>query len=598
MYQQVFQSTCLFLLIFVVCCSPPEDPIKCSSKNTNCTITNSYGVFPDRSICQAAEVVYPSNEEELISIVAEATRNKRKMKVSTRFSHSIPKLVCPDGQDGLLISTNYLNHTLKIDVEAMTMTVESGVTLRQLINEAAKAGLALPYTPYWWGLTIGGLLSTGAHGSTLWSNGSAVHDYLLELRIVRRLKDGDKDFNAAKVSLGVLGVISQVTLKLQPLFKRSITYLTKNDSDLGDIVASFGNQHEFADITWYPSQRKAIYRIDDRVSSNTPGNGLYDFTPFRPTASLELGLIRTLEEGQESLSDVGGKCINADIVILTLTTTAYGLTNNGIAFTGYPVIGYHNHLQASGTCLDSLDNALITACAWDPRAKGEFFHQTTFSVSLSMAKNFIQDVQKLIEFEPKAMCGVELYNGILMRYVKASSAYLGKQEDAVDFDITYYRSKDPMTPRLYEDILEEVEQLALYKYGALPHWGKNRNVAFDGVIKKYKNGREFLKVKELYDPFGLFSSEWTDQVLGLKNSVSMDKEVYDPLALFSSEWTGQVLGLKNSVSVDKEGCALEGLCICSQDFHCAPTKGYYCRPGKVYKDARVCTHVTSKKKHR
>ncbi|GMY09075.1 probable L-gulonolactone oxidase 6 [Fagus crenata] len=575
MYQQVFQSTCLFLLIFVVCCTP-EDPIKCSSKNTNCTITNSYGGVP-------------SNEEELISIVAEATRNKRKMKVATRFSHSIPKLVCPDGQDGLLISTNYLNHTLKIDVEAMTMTVESGVTLRQLINEAAKAGLALPYTPYWW----------GAHGSTLWSNGSAVHDYLLELRIVRRLKDGDKDFNAAKVSLGVLGVISQVTLKLQPLFKRSITYLTKNDSDLGDIVASFGNQHEFADITWYPSQRKAIYRIDDRVSSNTPGNGLYDFTPFRPTASLELGLIRTLEEGQESLSDVGGKCINADIVILTLTTTAYGLTNNGIAFTGYPVIGYHNHLQASGTCLDSLDNALITACAWDPRAKGEFFHQTTFSVSLSMAKNFIQDVQKLIEFEPKAMCGVELYNGILMRYVKASSAYLGKQEDAVDFDITYYRSKDPMTPRLYEDILEEVEQLALYKYGALPHWGKNRNVAFDGVIKKYKNGREFLKVKELYDPFGLFSSEWTDQVLGLKNSVSMDsKEVYDPLALFSSEWTGQVLGLKNSVSVDKEGCALEGLCICSQDFHCAPTKGYYCRPGKVYKDARVCTHVTSKKKHR
>jgi L-gulonolactone oxidase len=88
-------------------------------------------------------------------------------------------------------------------------------------------------------------------------------------------------------------MILQVTLKLQPLFKRSITYLTKDDSDLGDQVASFGNAHEFADITWYPSQRKAVYRIDDRVSTNTSGNGLYDFMPFRSTLSVELGALRT-----------------------------------------------------------------------------------------------------------------------------------------------------------------------------------------------------------------------------------------------------------------------------------------------------------------
>jgi L-gulonolactone oxidase len=233
-------------------------------------------------------------------------------------------------------------------------------------------------------------------------------------------------------------------------------------------------------------------------------------------------------------------------------------------FTGYPIIGYNNRLQSSGTCLDSPEDALMTACAWDPRIKGEFFHQTAFSIGLSEAKSFIQDVQKLIELEPKAMCGVELYNGILMRYVKASSAYLGKQEDAVDFDITYYRSKDPMTPRLYEDVVEEIEQLALFKYAALPHWGKNRNVAFHGAINKYKKAREFLKVREVYDPFGLFSSEWTNQVFGLRN------------------W----------VTIAMEGCALEGLCICSQDFHCAPSKGYYCRPGKVYRDASVCTSLT------
>jgi hypothetical protein len=86
--------------------------------------------------------------------------------------------------------------------------------------------------------------------------------------------------------------LCQVTLQLQPLFKRSISYVVKKDTDLGDQVASFGRQHEFADITWYPSQGKAVYRIDDRISSNTSGNGLYDYIPFRSTPSLGLAVVR------------------------------------------------------------------------------------------------------------------------------------------------------------------------------------------------------------------------------------------------------------------------------------------------------------------
>ncbi|XXG43349.1 hypothetical protein AAC387_Pa01g3403 [Persea americana] len=573
----IFWWPCLLLLFYLVECSPPEDPIMCSSKTTNCTITNSYGAFPDRSICRAGEVVYPTSEAEVIAAVAKATMSKRKMKVATRYSHSITKLACPGGDDGLLISTRYLNQMLSVNASTMLMTVESGVTLREVIDEAAKAGLALPYTPYWWGLTIGGLMATGAHGSTLWDKGSAVHDYVVGIRIVtpatasegyakvRLITSNHPDMNAVKVSLGVLGIISQVTLKLQPLFKRSITNLVRDDSDLGDQAISFGNQHEFGDMIWYPSQRRVVYRIDDRVLSDATGNGRNDFIGFRSTSTLALALVRSTEESHEANNNARGKCTDSKTTASVLMTAAYGLTNNGILFTGYPVVGNHNRLQSSGTCLDSLEDGRLSACPWDPRVKGEFFHQTTITIGLSNVKNFIQDVQNLRNLVPDALCGVELYNGILMRYGKASEAYLAKQEDGLDFDITYYRSHDPMAPRLHEDILEEIEQMALYKYGGSPHWGKNRNIVFDGAIKKYRKIRAFLKVKQAYDPAGLFSSEWTDQVLGIQGR---------PIII-------------------KDGCALEGLCICSEDLHCAPKKGYYCRPGKVYKDARVCTSSTS-----
>nr|CAD1840711.1 unnamed protein product [Ananas comosus var. bracteatus] len=323
----------------------------------------------------------------------------------------------------------------------------------------------------------------------------------------------------------------------------------------------FGSQHEFADIAWYPGQRKVLYRIDDRIPNNASGNGVFDFIGFRSTATLVLFANRLAEEGLEATGNAGGRCQYSRLTTSAIAIDGYGLTNNGLLFTGYPVVGFQNKIQSSGGCLDGPDDALLTACPWDPRVRGEFFHQTTVSIPLSEAKDFIQDVQKLRDLNAEAFCGVELYNGILMRYVKSSSAYLGKQDDCLDFDITYYRSHDPAVPRLYEDVLEEVEQMALLKYGGMPHWGKNRNVAFDGVIAKYPKIGEFLRVKNEYDPQGLFSSEWTDQVLGIKGRTS----------------------------IYKQGCALEGLCICSEDAHCAPDRGYYCRPGKVYKDARVCT---------
>ncbi|KAF6990146.1 LOW QUALITY PROTEIN: hypothetical protein CFC21_007383 [Triticum aestivum] len=478
------------ILLQLAGCSPPPDPVTCTHGTSNCTVTNTYGSFTDRIICHAANVVYPSTEQELVAAVAAAASAKRKMKVATKHSHSGPKLACPGGSQGTIISTSRLNRTVRVDAERQLITVESGMVLRDLIQAAAAAGLSLPHSPNWYGLTIGGLLATGAHGSGLWGKGGAVHEYVVGLRIVtpapachgfamvRELGADHPDLDAAKVSLGVLGVVSQVTLALQPLFKRSVTFLRRNDSDFTARVAEWGRLHEFADMIWLPQHGSVIYRQDDR------GTRLW------------------------------------------------------------------------GTSIASRrpDHASMAQRMASSRIRGTFLYNSGFSVPLSKVSAFVADMQRLRDLKPAAFCAL-LRTGVVLRYVKASSAYLGKPEDSVDVDIIFYRSHTDA------DVVDEIEQMALGKYGGLPHWGKNRNFAFDGVIARYPKANKFLKVKNMYYPDGLFSSEWTDQVLGVN-------------------------GTPNII---KKRCAIEGLCVCSDDLHCAPEQGYFCRPGKVYTNARFCS---------
>lgn len=203
---------------------PPPPPVRCNQ--TGCTLSNSYGIWGDRAECHVSNVTYPSTEHELLLAVAQATQQRLKVKVVSKFSHTIPKWACPVNkpENAILISTEKYNKGIDVNVVDRTVTVDAGVGLRDLIDHVEAEGLSLVASPYWEGVSMGGVISTGAQGSSWWGKGGAVHDHVVGLSLVVpasvsegyakiiRLEAQDEMLNAAKLSLGLLGVISKVSL--------------------------------------------------------------------------------------------------------------------------------------------------------------------------------------------------------------------------------------------------------------------------------------------------------------------------------------------------------------------------------------------------
>ncbi|KAG0576345.1 hypothetical protein KC19_5G073000 [Ceratodon purpureus] len=548
----------------------------CDKTGSRCTLTNAYAAWNDRSTCTAAAVVYPTTEEEIRRAVASAVKAKQKIKVSTASGHSIPILACPGSPTGVILSTRKYASIVNIDIEKRTVEAQGGIRLRALIDSIAKQGLALPVAPYWEGVTLAGLLATGAHGSSLFGRGGAVHEYVTSMRVVtpaganegfakvRVLNLGDGDLKSAAVSLGVLGVVSTVTLQLEPAFKRNLTLeiVRGSDDGLEDEVLRIAQNVEFGDVTWYPGLRQVVYRYDDRVPVETLGEGRNNFVGFQAQQAAVSAGIRASEELADDASNRKLKCDQAFTQVSAQQLTGYGYHQNGKFFTGFPVIGHQNLMMSSGGCQNSPLPTFY--CPWDRRVKGLFYADIGVALPLHNLRPFLNDVKRLRAALPNSLCDLDLYTGILIRFAKRTAgAYLGtaQDDDAALLDFAFSRGDDAKDIRLDGDVFQELEQIAIYKYNGNPHWGKGRNYLFEDVAKRYQFMSRFVDTKTRFDPDGFFSSPWSDAMLGVNNATSV---------------------------VDTPGCALEGLCRCSKDEHCSPGKKSFCRRGRVYPEARVC----------
>lgn len=136
--------------------------------------------------------------------------------------HSFTAVVPTSGH---IVSLDRMAGLIAVDKQAMTATVHAGTRLGVLTRALAEHGLALRNLPDIDAQTIAGAIATGTHGTG--ASLPALHADVVGLRIVR--PDGkvialhesqDRDMlAAARVSLGGLGVISQVTMRVWPAYK-------------------------------------------------------------------------------------------------------------------------------------------------------------------------------------------------------------------------------------------------------------------------------------------------------------------------------------------------------------------------------------------
>jgi FAD-linked oxidoreductase len=213
-----------------------------------------------------ARVLSPTSAEEVADAVLAARHQGLTVKM-VGSGHSFTDVAAADG---LMLRPSRLVGVTDVDREAMTVTARAGTPLHLLNAELAGLGLSLHNMGDIDRQTVAGAISTGTHGSGRWASLSS-QVAALELvtsdgTIVQVDAGADPDlFQAARVGLGALGVLTAVTLRVEPAF-----LLEAKEEPMGfaQLVRSFDElvrTHHHVDVHWFPYSNRAQVKRNDRT---------------------------------------------------------------------------------------------------------------------------------------------------------------------------------------------------------------------------------------------------------------------------------------------------------------------------------------------
>ena len=378
------------------------------------------------------------------------------------------------GVETLIDITSY-NHITAYNDTDFTITVQSGIVLGDMLEAIEAKGWCIPCLPDINTVTVGGALATGTHGT----NGKLLSEYMVACRLiladgsVREVHNQDDLISAVRVSLGVLGIMSTITFKCEPIYTLHIKEAPERDLDWLPKIKSRLEKHDFLRVLWLPHTDKGYVITGDKIDPNTkvvqnPGP---KYLKHRRTAS------RILYKYTH--------------VFPWFTAIA-----NKLLYFGF----FSSKKEYKG----SLYQATVT------KSRGSTLELAEWTIGLDKFPLVFKELKAEInKWSNKSFIHIPMD----VRFVSKDSSWLSYAYGA-DIVTMGCVSRNAATADTYEAFIT-IEEIFL-KHGGRPHWGKRFSAKDTELSMVYEKWDDFKVLRKKLDPTNKFLNPYLTKLFNEK----------------------------------------------------------------------------------
>ena len=213
-----------------------------------------------------AIIIYPSNLSNLKKLINKIKNEKKKFVIKTGKCSYDSKSINPDDKT-FVISLKKFNKIISINEKKKFIIVQSGAMISNVINILKHKNLTLYSVPGGEHISIGGAISANVIGKDSSKKISSFGDSVDALKvlnkngIIKKINKKSKKLNQYIGSFGMLGIITQVKLKVKKIQSPNLELTTKILNSLSEIKKELNKKADYKYIQIDPFFRKQNFAV-------------------------------------------------------------------------------------------------------------------------------------------------------------------------------------------------------------------------------------------------------------------------------------------------------------------------------------------------